>query len=148
MHRQTATAESILRQMRLVQQLRDQRHLTAGLDHAVSALKRYQQQRFAHSHADFFSSARYGPGIRFFLSELYGPGDFSNRDAQFSRLIPTLVKLFPQEIVNTVQTLADLHALSELLDNEMGLRLNGKPLTAAAYAQAWQAVGCPDERER
>ena len=32
--------------------------------------------------------ARYAGAARFFLDELYGPGDFSQRDAQFARVVP------------------------------------------------------------
>ena len=46
------------------------------------------------------------------LDELYGPQDFSDRDAQFARVVPALVRLFPQELVETVAVLARLHALS------------------------------------
>jgi hypothetical protein len=78
---------------------------------------------------------------RFFLGELYGPGDFSKRDAQFARVVPGLVRLFPNEVVHTVQTLGDLHALSEELDTAMGSVVPDGPVGAAAYKEAWQTVG-------
>ena len=62
---------------------------------------------------------------RFFLDDLYGPRDFSERDAQFARIVPALVRLFPHEIVGTVQALAALHALSERLDSAMAARCHG-----------------------
>ena len=142
-----ADAKSILHQMHLVQLERDQRRQTPGLGDTVNAVKAYQQRRFAHSHSDFFASSRYGPASRFFLSEVYGPGDFSTRDTQFSRVVPALVRLFPQEIVNTVQALAQLHALSESLDTGMGLILNTTSFASADYARAWQTLGRAVERE-
>lgn len=65
-------------------------------------------------------SKRYGAASRFFLDELYGPIDFTQRDHQFARVVPALVKLFPWQIVDTVGALAALHALSEALDTQMG----------------------------
>ncbi len=56
---------------------------------------------------------------RFFLDDLYGPEDFTRRDEQFARVVPGLVRLFPQEIVGTVISLGELHALSEQFDTAM-----------------------------
>jgi hypothetical protein len=112
----------------------------------VALLKEYQQRRFSHTYADLLGSPRYGPAARFFLDELYGPGDFSERDAQFARVVPALVRLFPSEIVDTVATLAELHALSEALDSSMAAELSGNRMTAIEYVAAWQRTGHVDER--
>lgn len=119
-----------------------------GLDARVSALKRYQQQRFERSYADLLAAPRYRAAARFFLDELYGPGDFSRRDAQFARVVPTLVRLFPAEVVETVAQLAELHALSEQLDGAMGRRLGAGRIGAMDYARAWQAAAGPAQRRQ
>lgn len=123
--------------------LRDQE---SGLQPRVLALKAYQQRRFERSYARLLNTPRYGAAARFFLEELYGPQDFSRRDAQFVRVVPALVKLFPAEVVATVEQLARLHALSEQLDTRMARRLPALPIHAASYAQAWQDAGSPAER--
>ncbi len=143
-----ACAESILHFLHQVQLQRQLRKSTPGLEATVSWIKAYQQRRFAHTYADLLTSSRYGGAARFFLDELYGPKDFSERDAQFARVVPALVKLFPQEIVATVHTLAELHALSESLDSSMGAALTADDRSAKRYVQAWQHVGRPDEREK
>ncbi len=140
-------AQSILAQLAVVAREREARTADAALGAAVQALKRYQQQRFARTYADLLASARYAAAARFFLDELYGPKDFSERDAQFARVVPALVRLFPHELVETVALLARLHALSETLDSEMGRHLLGQPLDRAAYATAWQRTGQPEARE-
>jgi hypothetical protein len=91
---------------------------------------------------------RYANASRFFLSELYGPDDFAQRDAQFARIVPALVRLFPHEIVDTVAALAALHALSEALDTEMGRRVASPSIDRNRYIEAWQSTGRPDDRER
>ena len=91
---------------------------------------------------------RYAGAARFFLEDLYGPADFSDRDAQFARIVPALVRLFPQEIVETVADLAALHALSEQLDTAMARAAQQSPLDADEYADAWRAVGQAPGRER
>jgi len=67
--------------------------------------------------------------------------DFSQRDAQFARVVPALVRLFPHDVVDTVATLAQLHALSERLDSEMARHLSADDIDADGYIGAWQATG-------
>ena len=143
-----ADAKSILTHLRTVEAERARRLASGELAARVQSLKRYQQQRFAHTYADLLDSPRYGPAAQFFLDELYGPRDFSERDAQFARVVPMVVRLFPHDIVETVSTLAELHALSETLDSETAARLDVPEVDAAAYARAWQATGRADDRER
>lgn len=119
---------------------RKRRESVPGLHARVAAVKRYQQQRFVHTYADLLQSKRYAAATRFFLDELYGPRDFSQRDAQFARVVPALVRLFPAEIVHTVETLARLHALSEQFDTAMGLHVAVDRLGALEYVSAWQAT--------
>lgn len=144
----TADANSILAQLAVVERERSARASSPVLAETVVALKDYQQRRFASTYADLLSSSRYAPAARFFLDELYGPRDFSSRDAQFARVVPAMVRLFPTEIVNTVQTLADLHALSETLDTLMARRLAGRAIDRLSYVDAWQHTGDADQRER
>jgi hypothetical protein len=136
----------ILSHLESVASERARRLSTPGLAAKVALLKEYQQRRFSHTYADLLVSPRYGPAARFFLDELYGPTDFSRRDAQFARVIPALVRLFPAEVVDTVAALSELHALSEALDSSMGTELSGDRLTAVEYVRAWQRTGCVDER--
>lgn len=142
-----ADAQSILSQLAIVNDERQARAADPALGTVVLALKRYQQQRFARTYADLLASDRYAAASRFFLDELYGPKDFSDRDAQFARVVPGLVRLFPQELVETVGVLARLHALSESLDTVMGRHLLGRPLDSRAYVDAWQRTGQPQSRE-
>ena len=141
------SASSIQKSLRLVQAEHERRDRLPSLATKVLAIKAYQQRRFAHTYADMLASARYGGASRFFLEQLYGPGDFRNRDRQFGRVVPTLSRVFPQDIVGTVAMLAELHALSEQLDSEMGNALTDEPITALAYCTAWQVTGRRVKRE-
>ena len=114
----------------------------------VEVIKRYQQRRFELTYADLLIHPRYAGASNFFLNELYGPSDFTQRDAQFARIVPALVRLFPAEVVGTVRALAALHALSEQLDSRMGRVVTDRPVDAAGYAKAWQACGDVPGRER
>lgn len=138
---------SIVGHLHQVAAERHRRECSPMLKAAVQAVKLYQQERFSLTYADLLTSSRYGKAAHFFLEELYGPRDFTRRDAQFSRVIPALVRLFPAEVTRTVDTLARLHAVSEQLDSEMGAHLAGVDVEAVTYTKAWQSTGHPDQRE-
>lgn len=140
--------QEIVRHLEEVAAERRARHEEPALAERVHALKDYQHRRFQQTYADLLAQPRYSEAARFFLDELYGPHDFTARDAQFARIVPALVRLFPRHIVETVSTLGHLHALSEQLDTAMARHLTELPLTAAAYAEAWRRVGRADDRSR
>ena len=140
--------ETILHHLAAVQAEREARSTDTSLAERVAQVKRYQQARFAHTYADLLGHPRYAGAARFFLDDLYGPGDFSQRDTQFARIVPALVRLFPTEVVTTVASLTALHALSEQLDNEMARHVDALPMTAATYATAWRRTGQPVSRQR
>ena len=142
-------ADAILNELQVVEDERSRRVAEPSLAASVARLKSYQQQRFRRTYADLLLDPRYAGAAAFFLDELYGPHDFTARDAQFARIVPSLVRLFPSELVDTVRVLTALHALSERFDTEMGRYLLDTPsLDARAYLQAWQSIGRPAERER
>lgn len=141
-----SNAASILTDLARVEAERATRAARPELAVAVHAVKSYQQARFARSYAELLASPRYAAAARFFLEELYGPRDFSERDAQFARVVPALVRLFPRETVLTVATLARLHALSEELDSAMAAEIGSASVDAARYALAWRACGREADR--
>ena len=141
-------AESILNDLQRVNNERVKRQAEPLLAARVQSIKAYQQRRFSHTYADLLSHPRYESASRFFLDELYGPSDFARRDDQFARVVPALVRLFPEDIVKTVATLASLHALSEHLDTQMAGHLKDSQLGAESYVGAWQATGQAAAREQ
>ncbi|MFL6680821.1 MAG: FFLEELY motif protein [Burkholderiaceae bacterium] len=144
----TDIATRILQSLAAVDAERRRRAAEPALAAGVVAVKRYQQARFERMHADLFESTRYAPAARFFVDELYGPQDFAQRDAQFSRIVPALVRLFPDDIVETVEALAAVHALSERLDSALSGHLGGAAPARESYVRAWQATGEPESRRR
>lgn len=139
----------ILDNLRAVASLRQARSRDSGLAARSLQVKQYQHQRFQRTYADLLQRDEWRPAAVFFLDELYGPHDFSARDAQFERIVPALVRLFPPEIVGTVRQLSELHALSERLDDALAGQWSGDaPLDLDLYARAWRAVGEPALRQR
>jgi hypothetical protein len=120
---------------------------------AVQAIKRAQCQRFRQSYSDVLAHADWAQAARFFLNELYGDRDFSQRDAQFARIAQAMQRLFPQSVVSLATALTHLHALSEQLDHAMGcaiLQAIPGPISEVmalnAYVDTWRAVGHPSAR--
>ncbi len=143
-----SVGEQILDALQAVQAERAVRQADPALGPRVIAVKAWQHQRFARSHADLLAHPRYGAAAGFFLDDLYGPRDFSERDAQFRRVVPALVRLFPAELVATVRALAALHALSEQLDSGLARHVHHLPLDDARYGQAWREFGHAPQREQ
>ena len=114
----------------------------------TAALKTWQAARLARTHADLLSQPRYARAARFFLDDLYGAKDFSQRDAELARLIPSLVRLLPERALATIADAVELDALSEALDARVALALPDAPIDPAGYAAAYRAAGTPAERAR
>lgn len=131
-----------------VRVLREERSVNPDLAARVNEIKRHQHQRFENDYTQLLNSGRYGAAARFFLDDLYGPMDFSARDAQFARILPALRRLLPDELVRTVGQLIELHALSESLDQAMANCIGPGPVDAASYASAWRQVGRQADRMR
>lgn len=143
-----AQGKAVLGHLQAVAAERRARVVDAHLAGRVREVKRFQHARFERSYADLLAQPRYAKSARFFLEELYGPGDFGARDEQFARVIPAMVRMFPHEIVCTVANLGELHALSEVLDTAMGRAIAAPALDIDRYGQAWRAVGRVADRER
>ena len=144
----SADRDAILSNLEVVEAERSRRRQDAALGAKVLSLKAYQQRRFTRTYADLLASPRYGPAARFFLEELYGPKDFTHRDEQFRKIVSGLGPLFPPEVGRTVASVAELHALSEVLDTAMAERLHAETIAPLDYVRAWQGVGRAADRDR
>ena len=115
-------------------------------------LRGWQADRLAATYRDLLDSARYHDAARFFLTDLYGPKDFSERDHELTRILPTLHATLPAAGIRTVALAIEVDALSEELDAALiaELRRAGAMdrLDAAAYARAYPRAGHRQERER
>jgi hypothetical protein len=147
-----ASADQIHQALESVAILRQQRMGQPALVAANSAIKRFQARRFQATYPDLLQSARYQTAARFFLHELYSDKDYAERDQQFARIANTIAKLFPQVVVNTAAALAEVHALTERLDDAMVqayLALEpGYPSETLLYIACWRQVADPAARQQ
>jgi hypothetical protein len=133
-----------------VGQLRQLASDTPGLAQAVSEIKAFQAKRFTGTYFDLLHTPQYQPATQFFLEELYSEKDYSQRDAQFSRIAGTLERMFPKQVVQTAVSLAQLHSLTEDLDLAMAqswLNLANKADNIDRYVTAWHEVGRRTDRD-
>ncbi len=120
------------------------------LAQAVTEIKEFQARRFAGSYLDLLESRQHQAAARFFLEELYSAKDYSERDAQFDRIAGALERLFPAQVVQTSVSLAQLHCLTEQLDQAMAQiwMVNASKPEEARYLTAWRMVDRRDDRGR
>jgi hypothetical protein len=115
-------------------------------------LRAWQAARFLRTYADLMASDRYRPAAEFFLSDLYGPKDFSERDQELERFLPVITRILPASAIHTLAVGVELDLLSESLDSAMvqALLAAGQAAEAdiseAAYAKAYRS--CDDRRGR
>jgi hypothetical protein len=133
-----------------VAELRRRATTQSGLAQAVSEIKHLQARRFKGTYADLLQTKLYGPAALFFLNELYSDKDYSERDAQFSRIAGALERVFPEQVTHTAVALAQLHGLTEDLDFRMAEHWLTHPggTQAARYIAAWRAVGRRADRNQ
>lgn len=143
-----AEAQAIQDYLQAVDAERRRRSTNPRLASRVHAVKSFQHARFQTTYEDLLADGRYARAARFFLDDLYGPHDFTERDAQFARIVPALVRIFPREIVSTVRALAELHALTEALDSVMASSIKDLEIDFRSYRAAWQATGHREDRFR
>lgn len=134
-------------QLRAVQAERQSGGRDPALRAARVALKRYQSERLARTHADLLAAPDSRAAALFFLDELYGSQGLNQRDADLERIIPTMQRLLPLRALQTVTEAIVLDALSERLDTAMA-RLLGPAVSEAGYADAYRHASPRAERER
>lgn len=114
-------------------------------------LRAWQAGRLAATYRDLLDAERYRAAARFFLTDLYGPKDFSARDDEVERILPTLSATLPAAGIRTVALAIELDALSEALDAAMVTELRRAHamarITEKAYAEAYRRCGRCGERE-
>ncbi|TRZ89325.1 MAG: hypothetical protein D4R84_17990 [Rhodocyclaceae bacterium] len=124
---------------------------SAGEAAARTRLREWQAERLARTYNDLLKSERFGAAAAFFQSDLYGPKDFSARDADIARLLPLMTKTLPLAGLETVSSAMELDALSERLDAQMTgelLQQGALSIDGASYAAAYRKVGDRPGRER
>jgi hypothetical protein len=112
---------------------------------ALGRLSSWQASRMAATYADLAAQPRYADAIVFFRSDLYGEGEFAQRDADLARVVPMMVRLLPARLLAALAQAMELSALSQELDQSLLARLPRADgdFTVAEYCAAYRE---PSER--
>lgn len=105
-------------------------------------LAAWQSQRLENTYADLLASRRYEAPARYFLSDLYGPKDFSQRDQQVERVYRKACKLLPEHMVKPLADALAMNLLSQALDIRLCIELFDhmqlQQIDTAAYVAAYR----------
>jgi hypothetical protein len=116
------------------------------------ALREWQAQRLARTHRDLLESKQSREAAKFFLADLYGPRDFSERDHELERVLPMVISFLPAAGVQTVALAVEVDAISEDMDQGMVRVLrNTRHMDAIdddTYAAAYRTCDNRPARER
>ncbi len=134
-------------QLRTVKAERQAGKRDPGMHAARTALKQYQSARLARTHADLLGAPDTHGAALFFLDELYGAHDLSQRDVDLERIIPTLQRVLGVDALHAITEAIVLDALSEKLDSQMAAVL-GKRFDDAQYAAAYAEATTRADRQR
>jgi len=121
----------------------------AALRRRMQALATYQSARLARTYGDLQRTERYQPAVGFFLSDLYGPQDLSERDAQVLRALDKLKRFLPGNALLALARAFELHVMSIELDADTAAALPGDAVPdERRYADAYRAAGRAGDRAR
>jgi hypothetical protein len=121
------------------------------LDPTLVMLRIWQNERLKKTHADFLRSKRYGPACQFFLSDIYAPEDFSQRDNDIEYLYEVMSSVLPTFLLSLVSNTVQLNNLTNNLDHqllnalvvELGIK---DSITPQTYSEAYRI--CDNYSER
>jgi hypothetical protein len=138
---QVATLERLLSQ---------KKRLTAPPEASsrLKVLRQWQSARLARTYRDLREDPLCAAAVEFFLTELYGAQDFSERDSELLRAWRYLKRTLPGPALAVLASAIELDLLSAELDRAMAAIIPAGALSEKQYAKAYRAVGSRDARER
>lgn len=144
-------AARLLLQLRRRHDLSHRRVEGRGLSPQMAMFRAWQSQRLATTHADLLASPRYGPACRFFLTDIYAPRDFTQRNHDIIRMHEFMLRFLPASLLRTLTQAIELNALTEELDEKLLAVLVTHlgvtdTITPAQYAEGYRICNNYDER--
>ena len=143
----------VLQHLRHGQEGRRRREAAGGITPQLQMLRTWQSQRLAQTHDDLLANPRYGPAGRFFLEDLYGPHDFSQRDQDILHVYQSMRRFLPDVLIHPLSLVIELNDLTANLDEamlhilftELGV---GDTITAEQVAEAYRRSDNYNDRLR
>ena len=142
--------ETLVAALARVRRNHEARRSDPRLARALAHLGEWQVRRLTATYADLEADPRYAQAMRFFETDLYGGGDFSQRDDDLARVVPGMKRLLPDAALRTIAAAMEANALAQDFDRAIidALAPNELVFTVAGYCAAYRQVGRFDDRER
>lgn len=120
---------------------------------ALKLIREWQSGRLAWTHRDLLESPRYRPATLFFLSDVYAPRDFSQRNYDIQKAYDAMRKAVPERVVHTLAETIELHQFTDDLDTLLATVLIEQlgvtdSITPEQYAEAYRICDNYDDRAR
>ena len=143
-------AELLIRYLGRLREFRRRRRRDPQWARRRHRLTRWQSQRIARTHEDLLSHPRSGPAIRYFLTHLYAPADFTQRERELERIAPILTRVLPASHLHNLTISLEMNVLTEELDAALlAMLLDGlgtEEITEETFLEALRR--CDDEPRR
>lgn len=114
----------------------------------LAALRAWQARRLASTYADIHRVEPFAAACEFFLADLYGEGDFADRDRAVERVVPIMMRILPEGVLASLARAIELNALSQELDYAMAAALPAHCTSAAAISDIDYAAAYALSAER
>jgi len=89
------------------------------LENRLAMLRQWQSRRLAYTYADLLEDGQYRSACQFFLSDIYAPRDFSQRDHDAEHLHGLLARYLPEPMLRLLADTIRLNQLTNRLDQQL-----------------------------
>jgi hypothetical protein len=120
----------------------------SGPDDRLRELRTWQTARLSRTYADLRADPQFTRAVDFFLSDLYGPQEFTSRDRDLARAWSYLKRTLPQAALDSLTRALELQVLTIELDLDLVAVLPQGPVTQQTYEIAYRTVGKRGKRVR
>jgi hypothetical protein len=136
-------AARLLRDLETNEALKHQPVAGSELDPALVLLRTWQSERLMRTYADWLEDKRTRPACLFFLTYIYAPRDFSQRDHDLERIHATVSHIAPPQVTELLAHVVELNHLTNTLDNQLIHMLMDQlgvtdTITPELYAEAYR----------
>jgi hypothetical protein len=137
---------------KIIQHLQDTEQMNLliaqhDLTESIKKLQTWQTKRLLITHDDLWQSKRFKPAMQFFVDELYGPKDFSQRDIELARVVPTMGKILPLKGLISLEASLRLNCLSLELDIALVQELGSEEISRSSYFDCYRQSDNKPKRE-
>lgn len=142
----SAVLDNIIAYLQETEQMHE-RIAKENLNEKVRKLQAWQTNRLLTTHQDLWSSKRFHPAMQFFIDEIYGPKDFSQRDQQLAKVVPKMAKIIPEKALISLEAALQLNRLSLELDLALVHALGEQHVNRNSYFESYRGTNSKAQRE-